>query len=347
MTPLKSYQPRVALIGYNSGKWSSQEHAHNIPTDTGVEAWVHAFNGDYIHYARATPADIQKYDIIIANTDFVVINWLPKLIELSQARPASAKWVCLMEGSGGDYIKPHPHVRAALDTADLVNCINEYALPLIRRLTKTRTEYIGLPYPVDGVGQYVVPIEKRERETFICPLLYKRWTDYLVAKEIGLPYYGYVTHITRKPKLFLENLRRHGSLSPHKYLNAVKRIYNDSALDIRREVGLNESFGLNNAAALWINLDDRYTWGRYVLDAAALQIPIISTRSTGHAPHLFPHTTLADEFQLDEAVAIGKRLVQDADFYKEVAAYPVGKMEQLKAEPMKKKLLTALGMTAE
>ena len=92
-----------------------------------------------------------------------------------------------------------------------------------------------------------------------------------------------------------------------------------------------------------MNLDSRYTWGRYVLDAAALCIPIITTTATYHGPIFFPETTVPHAMDIDRAIEIGKRLTSDRDFYQHVAFYPAGKMEFLGAEPMKRVLLDALG----
>ena len=107
---------------------------------------------------------------------------------------------------------------------------------------------------------------------------------------------------------------------------------------------LKNYFKENRDSYIWLNLDDRFTWGRYVLDAAALQIPIITTESTGHADELFPYTCLEHEYDIDKAIELGRRLVDDKEFYHKVTSYPIGKMEHLKPEVMKNKLLTALGI---
>jgi hypothetical protein len=100
----------------------------------------------------------------------------------------------------------------------------------------------------------------------------------------------------------------------------------------------------HSGSYLWINLDSRCTWSRFVLDAAALGIPIITTPSTSHGELLFPVTTVAHGMDIERTVELGKRLASDRDFYEQVARYPSDKMDFLRAEPMKRTLLRALHM---
>jgi hypothetical protein len=336
-------KPKVLVLSGESGRWTASDRKRDADVMNGVEAWVFAFDGDYIHSAEATVEDISRYDIVIANLN-PEAEMIANVEKLSAARPKSVKWVTLMEGSGLDYIYPRPQVREIFDNSDLVNCINVHSLELLRRMTKTRVEYIGIPYPVDGIAKLAVPFDKRRREALITPFLLKRWNDFFVARELGIEYYGFEKTIRRTFKNVVTDFFKKGERDFEKtrFLKRAAKLFNDKSLEILPERGLREFLSYNAGALLWINLDERYTWGRYVLDAAALKIPVITTKSTGHGTDLFPETTLENEFQIEKAIDIGRRLLKDKDFYRHVAEFPVGKMEHLKPEKMAARLLHEL-----
>ncbi|MCB8982262.1 MAG: hypothetical protein H6659_00385 [Ardenticatenaceae bacterium] len=70
-----------------------------------------------------------------------------------------------------------------------------------------------------------------------------------------------------------------------------------------------------------IDMNNRETVGRNALDAAVLGIPCVSTDRSDMQPRLFPATTLADSWDIDGAVALCHKLLQDDDFYEDVIAY--------------------------
>jgi hypothetical protein len=340
---LKSYEPRVLVSGGKSGRWSAAGKTLDESLCSGVQSWVYAFNGDYIGHHDIVGRDLDHYDIVIMNTN----NPLSGLVRLAQDRPVSIKWVSLIEGSADEYFVPQNHLKTLLDMSDLVNVINCHSLPLFRMLTKSKVEYIGIPYPVEGVKKLITPVEKRNKRVFLCTQLLKRWNDYLAAKEIGMAYYGYEVRKSREGKLLLSELMKTGSFSWDREANIkkAKTFYNDNFLDIHQFTkDLKKYFIENSDSYFWINLDTKYTWARFVLDAAALCMPIISTSSTYHSEIFFPQTTVAHAMDIERAIEIGKRLISDQDFYEHVAMYPAGKMAFLEAEPMKRALLGALGI---
>jgi len=340
---LKSYEPRVVVSGGKPGRWSAAGITVDESLCSGVQSWVYAFNGDYIGHQDITANDLGHYDIVIMNTNRPMLP----LVRLAQDRPASVKWVSLIEGSADDYFAPQNDLRTLMGMSDLVNVINRHSLPLFRALTKSKVEYIGMPYPVEGVKKFITPIEKRNRRVFLCTHLLRRWNDYLAAKEIGMASNGYEISKSRQGRLLLSELLHTGSFSWDRDANIkkAKTIYNDNFLEIRKFTkDLKRFFIESSDSYFWMNLDSRYTWGRFVLDAAALCMPIISTVSTCHSEIFFPQTTVAHAMDIERATEIGKRLIGDRDFYEHVAMYPAGKMDFLKAEPMKQALLGALGI---
>jgi hypothetical protein len=331
------------VSGWKDGRWSAGGKTVDETLGSGVQSWVYAFNGDYIGHRDLTRQDLDRYDVVIMNTN----KPLQPLVRLAQDRPASVKWVSLIEGSADEYLLPQGSLKALLDASDLVNVINRHSLPLFRSLTKNKVECIGMPYPVDGVKKFVVPVETRTKRVFLCGPLLRRWNDYLVARAIGLPYSGYETRKVYPGfrSLLLELIRtRSWTWDSEENINRARAVYEDRSLKVTTFTkDLKTYFGEHSGSYLWINLDPRYTWARFVLDAAALSIPIITTSSTYHGAIFFPKTTVAHAMDIERAIDIGKRLTNDRDFYEDVASYPVEKMDFLRAEPMKRVLLEALG----
>lgn len=343
MTYSLSSHPKTLVLSNAKGRWHAADHAEYGATMNGVEAWAYAYHGDYIGYKQVTQKDIEQYDIVIANTQN-----LTEFVKFAEMRPAHTRWVMLIEGDGNDYLCLRPEIQRAIAVSDVVNCINRFSVPLFRELargTDTVVEYIGIPYPLAGVRQYAIPIAQRlqasSKEAMICPFLLRRSSDYLVARDLGIRYYGYEKALLRK----LSNIRelwRTKSLDKRFFARRAERLYGDPCLDVRLSTSIHNFFPDNAHAYLWLNLDPRYTWARYVLDAAALGIPIITTASTGHGEVLFPQTTLPTHFDLKTASELGKRLVEDADFYRSVAEYAAEGMTAYSAEAMTERLTALL-----
>lgn len=338
LTHTRSTQ-RVLLLGGNTLPWKASERLHEADTMTGIESWVFAFDGDYMCGMSANPSIIAKYDIVIGNSNS---TFIPHLLSLAESRPEHTKWVTLIEGSGTDYIAPLPGVPKIFDVSDLVININKYTTELFRAMTKVRVEYIGIPYPAETIRKLSTPIEKRRREIYLSPFLLKRWSEVFVARQAQIPYYGIERRLTRKIDTLLPNLRKYGTINPLYYMNKTRELYNEADLRIERERPLPEHFRFEGEAMLWLNFDERYTWGRNVLDAAALQIPIISTRSTGHQEDFFPSLLLETPFELEKALQLTNRLFKDEEFYRDVSTIPIEKFAHLRPEIMRDILLKLL-----
>jgi len=332
-------EPKVLLLHWNSGRWRAKDRAAQALTENSCESWIFAFGGDYLNTSRARPSDLSGYDIIIANSDPI---HLEKLCALSASRPASCKWVTLLEGDALDYIKPRPFIRELLDSSDLVNCINKYTEGFFKKITSVPVRFIGFPYPAEGIRSLATPFDKRRKDIFLAPMLLSRWLEYIVVKDLGIPFYGYEKKITRTLRTLHKNFLRYGTNNSNYFLNIVHSIYKDPLLQMKKAAPLKDFFRHNGGAHIWLNMDHRYTWGRYVLDAAALQVPIIATRSTGQAEHFFPSTMIENEFEVEKAVDLIKKLFSDPEFYQEAASVPIERFDHLRPEVKKKELLEAL-----
>jgi hypothetical protein len=331
--------PRVLVLGGNPGKWSARERLHEAEVTNGIEAWVFAFNGDYCCGDLLSVSEIANYDIVIGNLNSA---FLDNHLQYLRAKPRPVKWVALIEGSATDYLAPNPKIKEILDAADLVSVINSLSVDLFRSLTSTRVEYIGVPHPSEGIRALATPIEQRRKEAFLATFLSSRQTDYLAAKELNIPIVGCEPRLSRKLKTLPTLWKKYGSFDPEYRMEKVRQYYNDPSLTVLPEKPFEEYFKYYGGSYLWINLDERYTWGRNILDAAALQIPVISTASTVHESALFPELQVSSPFAISEAVAIGKRLLSDAEFYRSVTDIPIELLAPFSPSSMKEKLLNCL-----
>ena len=332
-------EPRLLLLGGNRGFWHAKDRLHDAPTMTGIESWVFACDGDYREGVAADSKLLDQYDIVITNYNH---SDTIKLIRLQQSRKKDLKWVTLIEEDAVGYLKPQPYMRELLDHSDLVICINHFSESFFKRLTSAPVKYLGLPYPAEGIRALMTPIPERRKEIFLAPILLTRWNEYFCVKDLGITFYGYERRLSRSKKTIIKNFREYKTLDPLYLYRKARLLYKEPALRIERQVSLPKFFRHNGGAYVWLNLDHRYTWARYVLDAAALQVPIITTRSTGHAEHFFPDTMVHDEFDVDRSRELLLRLFKDEDFYRSVSAVPLEKFDHLRPDVKKKELFDAL-----
>ncbi|MBU3678946.1 MAG: hypothetical protein FGM32_04980 [Candidatus Kapabacteria bacterium] len=338
--------PKVLLIGGNRGRWTWQDRLHDARYDNGIEAWVHATQGTHVDHASVTLDDVNRADVVICNTNGL---FKPKeamrYIRLAEQRRSGVLWVSLLEGDMRDYMRPHDLVRRAFDASDLVNCINRHATDAIQGLTTTPVRYIGIPYPVEGVRSQATPIAERLCRVYICAFLMKRWNDAIVARQLGIPVDGYHVRMHRRLSELHRNWKRYGTIFDKSAPATIARsMYRDMDLTARPESRMAEYYAAMGRNMLWINMDERYTWARYVLDAAALGVPIITTQSTGHGDVLFPDTTVATPFDVVDAVRRSRRLLDDVDHYCHVSAHAQELIWQYDAPKVVSALYAELGI---
>ena len=337
---------RVLLIGGNRGRWTWNERLHDAPFDNGIEAWVHATKGTHVDHASVTLDDVNSHDIVICNTDGLFRpREAMRYIRLSEQRRGNVLWVSLLEGDMRDYMRPSQLVRRAFAASDLVDCINRHATDAIQCITSTPVRYIGIPYPVEGVLSCATSIAQRLGRVHLCAFLMKRWNDAIVARQLGLPVDGYHVRMHRRLSDLRSNWKRFGTLvDKGAPARQALEMYDDVQLSVHPESRMSEYYTAMGRNTLWINMDERYTWARYVLDAAALGVPIITTRSTGHGDVLFPETTVETPFDVTDAVQRGRRLLDDPEHYAQVAQHAQENIWQYDAEKVVQKLYAQLGV---
>ncbi|MEI8134141.1 MAG: hypothetical protein WCH46_03560 [bacterium] len=332
-------EPKVLVLGGNRGRWSASERASEAATMTGIESWVYAFNGNYQQGVVATRRNINDHDIIIANTNSPALE---NLVRCCQERGTNTKWVTLIEGDAHDYLKPRPYIRDLLDSSDLVICINKYTQSFFRNFASAKVVYLGMPYPAEGIRALATPQKQRRREIFLTPMLLTRWSEYFCTKDMGIPMYGYENRLTRNSRSIIQSLMRYRSLDPWHHHKRARNLLKDSSIIIHREEPLPQYFERNGGAYVWLSLEPRYTWGRNVLDAAALQVPIITTKATGHVEDFFPELVLENEFEFEKARMLIDRLFKDKEFYSHVTTIPLELFESFRPEEKRRQLMDLL-----
>jgi hypothetical protein len=328
---------RALVIGGIRGRWDHTIQNANWQFTNTVEAWVNALQGDYWGPRPPPLSVIREYELVIANLN---PTHVPAYARLAKERPVGTRWVSLVEGDGHDYLEPSPRLLEVLDHSDLVATITCHTTAYFRALTRTPVAYIGVPYPVDYVSGLATPVHEREPVALICPRS-NRCPSLAVAAGLGMPVRLYVPKVPRTLRNVVLFARR-GYLGKDLHARWWRRTLGEMRAEVLLERELTDFWPEAGRCRLWINLDARYTWARYVLDAAALGVPIIATRSTGHAPVLFPETTVENVFAVGEAVRIGRRLLAEPSFAEEITARAGQGLREYSAEACVERLKAAL-----
>ncbi|HLK58758.1 MAG TPA: glycosyltransferase [Chthonomonadaceae bacterium] len=333
---------RSLLIGGNPGRWNHADPAAPYRTGNGIEAWAYALQGDYWGPDAPTQEVIARYDLVVANLN----PWLiPPFVPLAEARAQTTRWVSLIEGSGEDYLDPTPSLRRLLDASDLVAVLNARTTGYFRALTRAPVAWVGLPYPAEAIGAFATPWEARREEVLVCPRVY-RGPSFAVAEALGLPVRAYFQKVSRKVKN-LPTFLHHGYYQPDLNAHLWRQEKPDAPRIACLEREMEDFWREAGGCRLWANLDPRTTWARYVLDAAALEVPIIATENTDHAPNLFPETTVRDAYCVEEAILLGKRLLGEPEFARRVAREAHARLKRYTPQACLRRLSDALNLSLE
>ncbi len=328
--------PRALMLNEFPGRWNHASPPPAFKHSSGADAWIVALQGDYWGGRPPVPADLREYDLVVAN---LFPTFIEAYAELAEHRPPHIKWASLIEGPGEWYLDELPGLRRALDASDLVMTINRNTTDFFRSVTRARVENVGIPYPVDFMRSLRTPVEERRKEVLVCPRS-NRVASIEAARRTGLTIRAHAPKVSRTPKN-LPRFLKAGEISRGLDLRRVAAQlpegsivnFNTPGEPYFREVG---------GCYLWMNLDPRYTWARFVLDAAALGVPIISTSNTGHACDLFPNATVRDAFQVSDAVSIARTLIENSSLYQDVVGHADRHLDAYGYEPRARELLKLL-----
>lgn len=326
---------RAIVLAYLPDRFSASDTPRRLTNCT--EGWAYAVGGKYHGRPVPTLDQMREYDLVLANLD---PSLLADYVPLQEKRPANQRWVSLIEGCGADYFHPSKLLLSVMDGSDLISGINRHSISYLRRITRAPVEWIGVPHPSEEIAALGTAWEDRANEALVCPTK-NFYPSLLVANALGLTVTRYLPKVSRKLKS-LKIYMKHRDFRRDVLLRQWESEPSSVPRIARMENDLPDFWRQAGRCRIWINLDPRYTWGRYVLDAAALGVPIIATRSTDHAPVLFPETTVESPFDVEEAIRIGKRLIADEAWAKKVAAYAKANLHTFSAEECAKRLYAAL-----
>ncbi len=330
-------QMRALVVGGNRQAWKLSDRPGDADVVSGIESWVYALKGEYMWGGRLRSEHLARFDTIILNLNPELLLRYERLLQVSGAR---GRVIGLYEGGLADLHSQWRRWSRVADRCDLVVAINGHGLSFLRSLTTTRVEHVGIPYPVEGVRRYRTPVEERQTEIHLCSPLLSRPLDYLAARPLGVAMIGYEKTFARR----VHEIRRHRSLDPGLYTTRAKEVYDDPLLEVLMETTPQRYLERAGRARVWMNLDTRYTWGRNVLDGAALGVPVISTRETWHATSLFPDLVVNSPYDIDGATALAARLLSDDRFYLDVVTRAEAAVEEYSPERVLSRLLQAGGI---
>jgi hypothetical protein len=308
-----------------------------VSKSNGVENWAATLQSDWHELRHLTTAKVARYDLVLANLNSADV---PGLCQLAESRTAHQKWVSLIEGDACDYLEPTNAMSRLLNASDLVITINERTVRYFQSITPTKCANIGIPYPVDYVKSLASPIGERVPGAFVCPRS-NRKPSIAVAEALGLPVRVYIKHLSRQLKN-VPAMLKHRSTAKDLFAQLYAKTAPSHVSLVERSQ--TEFWRVEGNTLLWVDLDPRFTWARFVIDAACLAVPVITTASTGHGERLFPQTTVPDVFCIDQAISIGRRLIADASFYKEVVEHAQSEVEAYRPENCKRQLLAELDL---
>jgi hypothetical protein len=127
-----------------------------------------------------------------------------------------------------------------------------------------------------------------------------------------------------KNKLFPNQIRNRGA------------IHNDGEVIWHQRTNWKNYLVELSKADLMIDMNNRETVGRNSLDCAALGIPCISTSRSDLHERIYPTLTCRDPWDVDQAVELAKRLIQDQTFRESASAFAKQSLENYNASAFKK-----------
>ncbi|NLI14044.1 hypothetical protein [Pelotomaculum propionicicum] len=218
-----------------------------------------------------------------------------------------------------------------LNMADAVAVLHDESVPFFKALTTRPVGLVGLPFPLKRVRQMCPPVQKQEEielgSSISSFLIHNRnaLINLAALSEIGMP--GVVN--IWEP-IEMEYVR---SIREYLPIQQIKFRYNN--------LGWDHYITQANYSLLGLHLDNRYSWGRFPIDCAAVRMPCVAPPSLYTQKILFPRLCVPHR-DIEGAVALVKKLVSDADFYEEVISYAESQIELFSYEQCKMRLFNLI-----
>lgn len=218
-----------------------------------------------------------------------------------------------------------------LNMVDAVAVLHDGSIPLFKSMTARPVGLVGLPFPLKRVREMCRPVRKKkqiELGSSIRPsFIHNRnaLVNLAALSQIGMP--GVVDLLDPVEMEYIQSIRKY---LPHLQ---IKFRYNNSGWDGY----ITEA----NYSLLGLHLDYRYTWGRFPVECAALRMPCVAPPSLYTQKTLFPGLCVPHH-DIGGVVALVKRLVSDARFYKETVSYAQSQIELFSYDQCKMRLLNLI-----
>lgn len=259
---------------------------------SGLYQWANVFKGDIEPYWRIE--DLEKYDI-------VHINYTPSNIQLPTVikdalKDSSTKIVLNVDLDVALWSRNWaPHIINMvheIKLADIVFHVEPVGQSLVHKLTNKPVHLCPHPVDVNGLYDYILPLENREDMigTIFHRYTGETMTQYLSQKDIPL-----------RRVLF--------GIHEHETKLAAKQIMYDQFIS---QMTFPEYIKEIAKSRMGCDLYDGFSYGRAPIEFAALGIPSVVSNRIGSS-WLFPYTII-DPFNVQKASELYTKLLTNADF---------------------------------
>lgn len=294
------------------GKWTTPANE--------IRSWAYTMDGDV-----RCGFGIQDYTVFDAYDVTMVEMTLPMVpIAMAIKEQSRTKVVALIEGT----LMPNwtssqmAEYMRVLNRVDLVGIINDKAYEVMRPYVTAPIHNIGIPFPIE-------------------------WATQHQSAKHALP----VVELGSSP----ENRGGIYTMAAFREMNARGVCYpcHDADAQAAFELGAGSSLYLrprldwqpyfveHSANHIGIHLDDRATWGRFSLDCAAAGMPCVSTSGSHTQRILFPDLTV-EYWEIEKAVSLYHRLLEDTAFRSEVVDYAREQIKQFDIAPTRARFLNLI-----
>lgn len=282
-------------------------------------SWCYTFQGDV-----QCGLDITDYSIF-NQYKLVLVELTPNLIDTVVELKRQTK--CYVIGVPESEIVPLwplptlKRYKEMLDMCDFVGVINERAIQPMQALTNTRVGFVSLPYPLAWAKEQF----KNARKNNLIELGN-------MNIGVGVPY-----NLLVFKKLDFNGVYYYSNVPEKKIIEE----FGNGRLKRIQPKGYQEYFLEHIHNKLAIHMDIRFTVGRFGLDCAAANIPLVGTYYSQSQGHLFPEISV-NHWEIDKAVGLVKRLYFDSIFFDRVVEYANEKLKDFDIEVVKQRLLNQL-----
>jgi hypothetical protein len=290
----------------------------NFPANE-CRSWAYTFSGD-VRCGRTINdyGVFDQYQIVLIE---LTANMIDVCIELKKQTK------CFVIGVPESEIVPLwplatlKKYKEMLDMCDLVGVINEKALEPLRALTSSKVEFVGLPYPLAWAKQQIKDVKKNN--------LIELGN---MNVGVGVPYNILVFNKLDCNGIFYFN--------PGPERNIIHSLTNNR-LKCLQPKGYQDYFREHIFSFCGLHMDIRHTVGRFGLDCAASNTPLVGTHYSQSQGHLFPEISV-NHWEIEKAVSLVKRLYFDSAFYDHIVEYANEKIKDFDIDVTRERLLNYL-----